>query len=62
VKAKAHDRFGDPLEAVGPEKQCRLRHAAQAWLAAHPELAELEVSFDVVAVRGRSVERVPDAF
>lgn len=62
VKAKTHDRFGDPLEAVGPEKQRRLRNAAEAWLAAHPELSDLEVSFEVVAVRDRGVERVRNAF
>jgi hypothetical protein len=29
--------FGNPLEMVGPEKQRRLRPAAAAWSAAHPE-------------------------
>jgi putative endonuclease len=62
VKAKAGERFGDPLEMVGPEKQRRLRRAAETWLAAHPETADLEVSFDVVAVRGGRLERVRDAF
>ena len=60
VKAKAHDRFGDPLEMVGNVKRRRLRRAAEAWLAAHPELRELEVRFEVVAVRGRQIERVAD--
>jgi Holliday junction resolvase-like predicted endonuclease len=32
------------------------------WLAAHNELAQLRIGFDVVAVRGRSIERVEDAF
>jgi putative endonuclease len=58
VKAKAHDRFGDPLEMVDERKARRLRHAAEAWLAARPELRELDVSFEVAAFRGRRVERV----
>ena len=62
VKEKSHDGFGDPLEMVSREKQRRLRRAAETWLAARPELAELEVSFDVVAVRGRRLERVRRAF
>ena len=62
VKAKRGDGLGDPLEMVGPEKQRRLRLAAEAWLAAHPEQAGLECSFEVVAVRGGKLERLADAF
>jgi putative endonuclease len=62
VKAKASADLGDPLEMVGPEKQRRLRQAATAWLGANPGFAELEVSFDVLAVRPDGVERVPEAF
>ncbi len=58
VKSKGGERHGDPLEMVGPEKVARLRQAAEAWLAAHPELDSLEPSFEVVAVRGRRLERV----
>ena len=62
VKSKSGNRVGDPLEMVGPEKQRRLRQAAEAWLAAHPEAARLEARFDVVAVRGSRLERLVDAF
>jgi Holliday junction resolvase-like predicted endonuclease len=62
VKEKAGDRFGDPLEMVTPEKQRRVRRAAEAWLAGRPELAELLAGFDVVAVRDGRVQRVRDAF
>jgi len=62
VKAKGGSRFGDPLEMVTAEKQRRLRRAAEAWLAARPELARLAVGFDVVAVREGRLERVPQAF
>ena len=60
VKAKSGDRFGDPLEMVGPEKQRRLRRAAEAWLAAHPELSDLDLSFEIVAIRGGKLERMAD--
>lgn len=62
VKAKAHDRYGDPFEMVGPEKQRRLRRAAEAWLASHPALAGLEASFELVAVRAGRLERLQNAF
>jgi putative endonuclease len=62
VKAKTSDRYGDPFAMVGPEKQRRLRQAAETWLAARPELAELEPSFEIVAVRGRRLERLSHAF
>jgi Holliday junction resolvase-like predicted endonuclease len=62
VKEKGGPGFGDPLEMVTPEKQRRVRRAAESWLAARPELDGLLVGFDVVAVRGGRLERVPDAF
>jgi len=42
---------------VGAEKERRLRRAAESWLARNPELGELEVACEVVAVRGRRIER-----
>jgi putative endonuclease len=62
VKEKKSARFGDPLEMITPDKQRRLRRAAETWLAARPELARLAVGFDVIAVRDRRVQRVPQAF
>jgi len=62
VKAKLGEGFGDPAEMVGREKQERLRRAAEAWLAEHPEASEWEVRFDVVAVTPRGVRRVANAF
>jgi len=62
VKSKGGVGLGDPLEMVGPEKQRRLRRAAEAWLARRPELAGLEATFDVVAVREGRLERLRDAF
>ena len=62
VKAKAGGGRGDPLEMVSGEKQRRVRRAAEAWLAAHPELAGLEARFDVVAIREGRLERLANAF
>jgi len=59
VKMRSGTGFGDPWEAVGPEKERRLRRAAEVFLARNRALAELEVAFEVAAVRGRRIERVP---
>ena len=59
VKEKGGAGFGHPLEMVDPEKARRVRTAAYAWLAAHPELAGLEVELEAAGVQGRKLERVP---
>jgi putative endonuclease len=59
AKMRSGDRFGDPWEAVGPEKQRRLRRAAEGFLARNPALRELDVVFEVAAVRGRRIQRAP---
>jgi putative endonuclease len=59
VKARSGPGYGDPWEAVGPQKAHRVRQAALAWLAARPELDGLDVAFEAVAVRGRRIERAP---
>jgi putative endonuclease len=58
VKARSGSEYGAPWEAVGPEKERRLRRAAEGWIARNPELRELEVACEVVAVRGRRLDRV----
>jgi putative endonuclease len=62
VKSKSGIRYGDPVDAVSDEKQRRVRRAAETWLAARPELDGVVVAFDVVAVCGRRLERLADAF
>ena len=59
VKSKRGPAYGDPVEAVGRTKERRIRRAAEAWLATRPDLAVLDVSFEVAAVRGFLVRRVP---
>jgi Holliday junction resolvase-like predicted endonuclease len=58
VKAKAGGWYGEPLEMIGPEKLRRLSRAAEAWLAAHPECAQLEVRFEAVGIRDGRLVRV----
>jgi putative endonuclease len=62
VKWRVGEGHGGPAEMVGEEKQRRLLQAAEAWLARHPELAGLEMRFDVVAVTPKGLVRVADAF
>jgi len=62
VKAKGGPGLGDPLEMVTEEKQRRLRRAAEAWLAANPRYAGLDLGFDVVAFRSDRLERLEQAF
>lgn len=62
VKEKRGPHYGDPAEMVTPEKQRRVRRAAETWLAAHPELRGLDVSFDVIAVWEGRLQRIADAF
>jgi putative endonuclease len=59
VKEKGGEAFGHPLEMIDEEKVRRVHAAAAGWLAAHPELAELELVFEAAGVLGRRVERVP---
>jgi putative endonuclease len=62
VKEKTGERYGSPLAMVHGEKERRIRLAADAWLARHPEHRGLACSFDVVEVRPQSVRRVARAF
>jgi len=62
VKSKSGGGFGDPLEMVDARKTQRVRRAAAAWIAQHPEAAGLDVRFDVIAERTGRIEHLPDAF
>jgi putative endonuclease len=62
VKGKGGDGFGDPLEMVTAEKVRRVRRAAVAWLATHPEHGGCDVRFDVVVERAGKLERIANAF
>lgn len=58
VKTRSSGRFGDPSEAVGPDKVARIRRLALRWLAANG-VSGRELRFDVVTVlRGADGVRV----
>jgi putative endonuclease len=58
VKEKRGDGYGDPLEMVDAEKLRRVRTAALGWLAAHPDVAGLEIGFEVVGISPGRLDRV----
>src|SRR3954453_11977475 len=60
VKERTRSGYGGASGAVGAEKQRRVRRAAAAYLAAHPELARLDLGFDVIAVEEGRLERLRD--
>ena len=65
VKTRSGAGFGDPLEAVGPDKRRRIIQSAQ-WYARQERLEDVPLRFDVVSVRrtGRhySLELTRNAF
>ena len=65
VKARSTTGYGTPQAAVDERKQLRIRHAANAYRAAH-RVGYLPVRFDVVAIVGvgpcRRLELLKNAF
>ncbi len=66
VKLRRGTDFGDPLEAVTPRKQARIRRVAELYLAEKGAGVDEEVRFDVVGILlgvGKpKVRHVEDAF
>lgn len=61
VKARRSCRFGSAAEAVGRDKQARLRRLAGAWLASHHG-GRSGIRFDVAAWDAGRFEVVEGAF
>ena len=61
VKARRSGRFGSAAEAVGPDKQARLRRLAATWLAGQRG-RNGGIRFDVAAWDGGRFEVVENAF
>ncbi len=60
VKTRTNDSFGLPEEAVDDRKLEHIFLAAEAYLQAHPDLAEQDWRIDVIAIQGRPGEKVED--
>lgn len=50
VKTRKNPQHGHPFEAVGPRKQKQIQRLAEAYLASHPQLHDVQMRFDVVGV------------
>ena len=57
IEVKARATLDDAAYAVTPRQQRRIVEAAQAWLMAHPEHAELDMRFDVMLIAPRHLPR-----
>jgi putative endonuclease len=57
VEVKARASLDEAAYAVTPRQQGRIINAAQAWLAAHPDHAELELRFDAILIAPRRLPR-----
>ena len=57
VEVKARATLDEAAFAVTPRQQSRIIDAAQGWLVAHPEHAELELRFDAILIAPRRLPR-----
>ena len=63
VEVKRRDSLGAAGEAVTRRQQRRVRHAAEAFLQRHPQLAGLQLRFDAVLLAPRRLPRhIKDAW
>jgi putative endonuclease len=59
VKERRGSGFGGAVGAVNLEKQRRVRRAAQVWLSRNPQRDDVQMGFEVVAVEGGRLVRIP---
>jgi len=57
IEVKARTTLDEAAFAVTPRQQSRIIDAAQGWLIAHPEHAELELRFDAILIAPRRLPR-----
>ena len=62
VKYRTNQRAGTPEEAVGIYKQRRICRVADYYLLTHPNMAQKQVRFDVVAILGETITLYQNAF
>ena len=61
VKTRSSERYGTPLEAVGPAKRKKLRSLAAQWLRDEAPFKPDSVRFDVAGVMGRKIQVIESA-
>ena len=62
VKTRTSTAFGAPVEAVGHQKQLRIRRLAAAWLTEQARGRGGDVRFDVASVLGGRIEVIEGCF
>lgn len=62
VKTRSSLAYGTPAEAVGWQKQRRIRRLAAQWLAEQPRPGAVQIRFDVAEVVGRDLRVIESAF
>ena len=62
VKTRSSLSFGYPAEAVGLDKQRRIRRLAAQWLAEQERSGSVQLRFDVAEVVGRDLRVIESAF
>jgi putative endonuclease len=64
VKTRSTDAFGDPEEAVTPQKARRLIRAAEAYVLKHN--LDIDTRFDIISILvkngKRTIRHITDAF
>ncbi len=62
VKTRSSLAFGAPAEAVGWQKQRRIRRLAAQWLSEQERRGAVQLRFDVAEVVGRELRVIESAF
>lgn len=62
VKTRSSVAFGLPSEAVGLDKQRRIRRLAAQWLSEQERSGAVRLRFDVAEVVGREIRVIESAF
>jgi putative endonuclease len=62
VKTRTSTAFGAPIEAVGWQKQARIRRLAARWLSESLSRPAAEIRFDVASVLAGRIEVVEGCF
>lgn len=63
VEIKTRPSLDEAAEAIRVAQQRRIRNAAEAFLAGHPQFADYELRFDAVLLApGRLPRHLPDAW